>query len=336
MSVVPQHTAVVTVINQTNTWASTPSTPATEGPAISWTLRKSAGQEPNTAEITMYNLAPGSVAAITDLVETRIEFDEEQLLLLQAAGASTAPAVATSTNLGIASVRMEVGYTGQPLWLWYVGQSTKIETDRQNPETTLKLICADHGDMVGAGQIYPPKTYIKGSKMVDLVMDLIYAMGLSAEPADIEAGFAAAAAQLVAGGIAVASTTNFLAPYVSSGSARKQLDQIMSALNLTWMVLDGVFYLLTPKSVLPGYPPLVFKPADGTLIGSPRRVEGGALEVDTTLRPGLIPWRAAVVMAAGIETISYRIRAIEASGSTESGASATVTLEAIQTVPGVF
>lgn len=333
LTVVPQHNAMVTVINTTNVWTSAPSTPGTEGPAISWSVRKTAGQEPNTAEITLYNLAPASVAAITDLVQTPVEFGIEEIAALQLAGASTAPSVITNTNLGIASVRLDVGYTGLPLWVWYVGQSTKILTARDNPETTVKLVCSDSGDVMGAGQIYPPKTYAKGSKVITLVMDLIYAMGFSADATAVETAFFAAAAQL---GAVVTSATTLLVPYTSAGSARKQLDQIFNALNLTWMILDGVFYVLTPNSTLPGYPPLIFTPADGTLIGSPRRIEGGGIEVDTTLRAGLIPWRAAVVMATGIDTVSYRIRAIGSSGSTESGASATVTLEVLQTIPGVF
>lgn len=333
MITVPQHNALVTVVNTTNTWSSVPSLPGTEGPAISWSVRKTAGQEPNTAEITLYNLAPASVASITDLVQTEIEFGVEQIATLKLAGASTAPVILTTTNLGIASVTLQVGYTGLPLWTWYVGQSTKIETDRDNPETTLKLVCSDSGDVMGAGQIYPPKTYAEGSKIITLVMDLIYAMGLSADPVQVESAFFAAAAQL---GAVVTHATTLLAPYTSAGSARKQLDRLFNALNLTWMVLDGVFYVLTPNSTLPGYGPIVFTPADGTLIGSPRRVAGGALEVDTTLRPGLIPWRAAVVQASGIGAVSYRIKAITAAGATESGASATATLEVLQTIPGVF
>lgn len=330
---VPQHNAMVTVINTTNVWVSTPSVPGTEGPAISWSVRKSAGQEPNTAEITISNLSAASVAAITNLVQTKIEFGALELAMLQAAGASTLPSLITNTNLGIASVRLDVGYTGMPLWVWYVGQSTRILTDRDNPETTLKLVCADHGEGVGAGQVYPPKTYAAGSKIIDLVMDLIYAMGLSANPAEIESAFFSAATQL---GAVVTSATLLLAPYVSAGSARKQLDQLFSALQLTWMVLDGTFYILTGASTLPGYPPIVFTPADGTLIGSPRRIEGGAIEVDTLLRPGLIPWRAAVVAAIGAGQSAYRIRSISSSGATETGASATATLEVLQTIPGVF
>jgi hypothetical protein len=333
MLFVPQHTAMVTVINTTNIWTSVPSTPLTEGPGIQWTVRKSAGQEPNTAEITLFNLSPASVAAITDTVVTRTEWDELDLLFLSQAGASTAPSEVVHTNLGIASVTLQVGYVGRPLWLWYTGQSTKIENDRDNPETTLKLICADHGDAVGAGQVYPPKTYIKGSKVVDVLMDLIYAMGLSAVPAQIESAYLAAATRL---GKVVASTTVLIQQYVTAGSARKQLDQFFSALQLSWMVLDGVFYVLTPNSTLPGYPPIVFTPADGTLIRSPRRKEDGSLEIDTVLRPGLIPWRAATVLASGIGTQGYRIREVSSSGHTEHGASAKVVLEVLQTIPGVF
>lgn len=333
MITVPQHTAMVTVINSTNIWTSTPSTPLTEGPAISWSVNKSAGQEPNTAEITISNLSQASVDAITGLVKTPIEFGPAQIAILQAAGASTLPSMVTATNLGIASVMLQVGYTGMPLWQWYVGQSTKIITARDTPETTLKLVCQDHGEGVGAGQIFPPKTYSAGSRVVDLIMDLINAMGLSADPLQVETAFVAAAATY---GQVVSSVTNLLVPYTSAGSARKQLDQLFSALGLTWMVLDGVFYVLTGNAVLPGYGPLVFLPADGSLIGSPRRIEGGALEVDTVMRPGMIPWRAAVVVAQGVGDSAYRIRSIRSSGSTESGASATVTLEVLQTIPGLF
>lgn len=330
---VPQHTAAVKVINTTNIWLSLPSVPGTEGPGIQWSVKKSAGQEPNTAEITLFNLSPASVKSITNTVKTVIEFGHGQLERLRIKGLSTAPAEYLSTNLGIANVTLQIGYVGQPLWVWFVGQSTKIVTARDNPETTLKLVCADHGEAVGAGQIYPPKTYSKGSSVTDLITDLIYAMGLSVVPLALEAAYLRAAARL---GTVVTSTTQLLYPYTSAGSARKQLDQLLGALQLTWMVLDGVFYLLEPDGTLPGYPPIVFTPADGTLIGDVRRIEGGAIQIDTVLRPGLLPFRAAQVIATGIGSAAYRIREIASSGHTESGATATVTMEVLQTIPGVF
>lgn len=331
--VVPQHTALAMVINQTNVWLSLPSTPLTEGPRMAWSVKKSASSEPNTCKITLSNLAPSSVAAITDLVRKRIEWGIGELVMLRLAGASLAPAEITHTNLGIASVRLKVGYVGLPLWLMFAGQSTRIETDADNPETTLTLICQDHGDSIGAGQIMPPKTYVVGTPIAKLVADLIAAMGLSVDLVTLPARLAAAATKL---GLVVASTTQLLAPYVSAGSARAQLDAIFNALQLTWMVQDGILWILLPDETLPGYPPLVLKPIDGTLLRSPRRVEEGAYEVDTLLRPGLLPGRLVQVASTELGSKAFRLATLEAEGDTETGASVKLRLEELQTIPGLF
>jgi hypothetical protein len=333
VTAVPVHTARVTVVNTTNTWSSVPSVAGTEGVAITWKVAKSSTDSPNTASITLHNLNDKSVASICDMVRTPITWTPAQLIELMLAGASEEPTEITHSNLGIASVTLEVGNVGEPLFVWYTGQSTQIETDRDNPDTTLTLVCADHGDGVGAGQIFPPKTYAAGTATVAVIVDLIHAMGLGVDRSRLETEITAGAARL---GKVVTSVNKLLVPYTSAGSARAQLDQFFGGLDLTWMVLDGQFYVLGYDQVLPGYEPIVFKPSDGTLLRSPRRITGGALEVDTVLRPGLIPGRAGIVQASGLGNTSYRLRALDSQGSTETGASVRCELAQIQTIPGVF
>jgi hypothetical protein len=331
--IVGSHSAFVTVINTTNTWSSAPSVPGTEAVPCSWQVNKSVAAEPNTATITLSNLSPRSRDSICEVIRKSITWTPAQLIELMLAGASEAPAIVTNTNLGIATVRLEVSEGLRPPWVWYVGQSTKIVTAPATPTSTLTLHCTDFSDAIGAAQVYPPKSYTAGTPVVTVLVDHIHAMGLSVNPAILTAQMTAAYAQL--GTVAMYSTT-LIQPLVTAGPAVTLVRRFFDALKLTWMVIDGVLYVLGDNMVLPGYPPLVLSPLNGTLLGSPRRNEDGGLECDSLLRPGLIPGRAVQVLAQGVGSASYRLRKIAAQGSNQSGSSVRLTLETLSTIPGVI
>lgn len=333
MSVVGSHSAFLTVTNLTNTWSSRPSVPGTESVGISWQVAKALASEPNTATITLSNLSPRSRDSICEVVRKSITWTPQQLAELQAAGASTAPADIIHTNLGIASVRLEVSEGLIQPWIWYVGQSTKILTSPATPTSTLTLQCTDFSDSIGAAQVFPPKGYATGTPIVNVLVDHIHAMGLSVDPAILSTQMTAAYAAL---GLVAMSSTSLISPFVTAGPAVTFVRRVFDALKLTWMVLDGVFYALGDGMVLPGYPPLVLTPANGTLLGSPRRNEDGGLECDTLLRPGLLPGRAVQVRAEGLGDASYRLRRIAAQGDNQSGSSVRLGLETLTTIEGLF
>jgi hypothetical protein len=333
MTAVGNHSAVVTVINQNNTWSSRPSAPNTESVQVAWQVAKSTASEPNTATITISNLSQRSIDSICEVVKRSIIWTPDQLKELQAAGASTMPAETIHTNLGVASVRLEVGEGDLTQWLWYAGQSTRIISDPSTPTTSLTLQCTDFSDAVGAAQVIPPRSYATNTPIVNVLVDHIHAMGLNVDPAILETQMFAQFAKL---GLVVVGNTKLISPLTTAGPAVTYLRRVFEALKLSWMVIDGTLYVLGDDAVLPGFPPLVLTPSNGTLLRSPRRAEDGALECDTLLRPGLIPGRAVQVQAAGLGSASYRLRRINAQGNNRSGSSVTLSLETLTTIPGVF
>ena len=144
-----------------------------------------------TAKITIHNLSPKSQNAISDVVKRRITWTGPQLLELALAGASTAPAELVSTNAGIAAVNLEVS-EGTNSWLWFVGNSSKISAEGQS----LTLECADFVDQVGAAHVLPPRSFAKGTPVLDVVEAHINAMGLSVERPILEREFYAQYAKL--------------------------------------------------------------------------------------------------------------------------------------------
>lgn len=333
MAVVPVHRAFVTVINTGNTWSSNPSQSGTESVQIRWRVDKSVAAEPNTATITLSNLSPRSRDTICEVVRKQIVWTPDQLRELAAAGASTSPSETVHTNLGIASVRLEVSEGDLPPWLWYSGQSTKIVFDPSTPTTSLTLECTDFSDGVGAGQVIPPRSYSAGTPIVDVLVDHIHAMGLNVERDILETQMFAQYAKL---GLVTVASTKLISPLTTAGPAAVYLRRVFEALKLSWMVLDGTLYVLGDDAVLPGYTPIVLTPSNGTLLRSPTRVEEGGLECDTLLRPGLIPGRAVQVQATGLGSASYRCRRISSNGDNQAGSAVQLSLETLTTIPGLF
>jgi hypothetical protein len=328
VTTVQSHGAVVTIINRNNTWTSKPRLPGTSSLTIEWSAVHTTNASPNTAKVTIKNLSRASQDAISDVVKRKITWTGQQLLELALAGASTAPAELVSSNAGIAAVRLEVS-EGASSWLWFVGNSSKIVADGES----LTLECADFVDQVGAAHVLPPRSFAKGTPVLDVIEAHINAMGLSVERQILEREFYAQYAKL--GKVTVASD-KLISAITTSGPAVEWLRKLFKAIRMTWMVQNGVLHLLGDDSVLSGFPPIEFRPSDGSLIGRPTRLEDGAIKFKCALRPGLIPARACRLHAAGLGSANYRIRSISSSGSTESGSLAEITMEALSTIPGVL
>ena len=230
MTSVSSHGAVVTIRNRTNTWTSRPSLLGTRSLTIEWSAVHTTASSPNTAKITIHNLSPKSQNAISDVVKRRITWTGPQLLELALAGASTAPAELVSTNAGIAAVNLEVS-EGTNSWLWFVGNSSKISAEGQS----LTLECADFVDQVGAAHVLPPRSFAKGTPVLDVVEAHINAMGLSVERPILEREFYAQYAKL---GKVKVSSDKLISAITTSGPAVDWLRKLFGALKLTLAMND--------------------------------------------------------------------------------------------------
>ena len=87
--------------------------------------------------------------------------------------------------------------------------------------------------------------------------------------------------------------------------------------------------------MIAGLEPLVLSSADFTLFGNPARLEDQQLQVRTWANAEARPGRQVLVEASVLGT-QYRIDTARTSGDGYEGGESTLTLDALQVVPGVF
>ncbi len=306
-------------------------------PRIAFTLRKSLDPAPNTCEIKIYNLAKKTVDLILQRVVKRIEFTPAERAQLQAAGASSMPITQVYDNLGIASVTLSYGYAGAdatspfpPMSVGFIGGSTSMVEDDDGLTSVLVISVKDAGMLTGAGRL--DKYYRNGANTVDILVDLIHACGLSVNKARLQQaleGF------VISRGLPTSKLTQFGGFNAAPHKASELITQVMTALQLRWSVQDGEFLVLDSNTVLSGYPPLVLSAEDGSLFDKPERLEASRMGARTWATVEGRPGRETHLKAATLGT-QYRIEVQETKADTNTGGSTSLTLDAIQAIPGVF
>lgn len=304
---------------------------------IAFKVEKTLDPAPNQAEISIYNLSQQRIDQITGTVRKRIEWTPEEREELLALGLSAAPVETVYDNFGLGSVRLSWGYEGAdqntafpPLSVGFIGGSSSMTVTDDGTDRILMIRAEDGGQLLGAGRL--KKSYKGGTSTVDILADLIAAVGLSVDKSRLEQAMASA---LIARGISVGKLVQ-LGPYnASTAPAAAQITTVMDSLQLRWSVQDGEFLLLDTNTVLAGYPPLVLSEEAGSLFGNPERLEAQQMRAQTWAAAEARPGREVLLEAEDLST-QYRIDRVTHAGDTYEGGESVVTLDAIQTIPGVF
>jgi hypothetical protein len=317
-------------------------------PRIIFDVRQSLAASPNSAAISIYNLAPDTIAKITGVVRTRVDWTPAERAQLLEAGASAEPIETIGDGFGFVAVELSWGYTDSErydpetaLRVGFVGQSSRPRVVRDGTDRVLVLECTDAGNLLGAGSVlqragggpaaYRSKSYAPGSSAVDVIMDLVYAMGLSTDRATLEQQLTSA---LLARGLPPGDL--FLSGgYTSSGPAQPLLEGFLRSLDLRWSVQNGELLLLSQSSVIPGLAPLLLSTERRNIIGEPERLEGTRLGVSTFALADIRPGRQVDVLAGDINA-SFRADEVSTRGDTSSGAQADLRLDELQIIPGVL
>jgi hypothetical protein len=306
-------------------------------PRIKFRLRKSLEQTPNTAEIEIFNLGKTTVDLILQRVVKRIEFTPEERAQLAAAGASSTPIEKIYDNLGIAAIRLSYGYVGAspsspypPMSVGFIGGSTKMIEEEDDTTSIFRIVAQDAGSLLGAARL--DKYYRHGAQTIDILVDLIHACGLSVNRTRLQQ---ALESFVLARGLALSKLTQIGGFNATPHKAGELITNIMKALELRWSVQDGEFLVLDADTVLSGYAPLVLSSEDGSLFGKPTRLEASQMQARTWATPEARPGREAQLAAATLGT-QYRIEVQETTADTDEGGSSTLTLDAIQAIPGLF
>lgn len=319
-----------------------------ERPRIQADIVRSLANEPNTANVRIYNLAEDTIAKITGTVRSRIDWTPQEREALLAAGASAEPVELVADSNGLASIELSWGYADSEdrdiepaLAVGFVGQSSTIRPSWSGSDEILTIEAEDSGTLLGAGEVvqesgvgvvrYRAKSYAGGTDIADVLVDLIAACGARADRDTLAAAIAVAMADK---GLPAADT-KVIGGYSASGPARPQVQAILGALGLRWSIQNGEFLVLGPDSVLPGVEPLELSTEAGNIIGQPRTLEANRLEIETWATASADPGRQVGVVATNIAA-SYRLDVAETNFDTYSGGSTTLKLDELQTIPGVF
>lgn len=314
---------------------------------VKFKVKKTLDPAPNTAEIELFNLDQATIDLITGTVRKRIEYtpeDRDQLRELglnlseeQIAQLTSAPIETVYDNFGIASVRLSWGYRGSqpgapnpPISLGFLGGSTKMKVRDDGLSKVLVLSCEDGGQLLGTGTLQ--KSYRPGASYLDILSDLITSCGVSVDRSLLETTMTEA---LFKRGIPVGTLQTIQGYNAATAPAAEQVRTVMDSLQLRWSVQDGEFLLVDSNTVLAGFEPLVLSADRGNLFGNPEQLEALQLRAKTWATAEAKPAREVLVESTN-RTTQYRIDNVDHAGDAYSGGQSTVTLDAVQTIPGVF
>lgn len=276
---------------------------AGRGLRISFDVVKSLSFEANRAQVEITNLSKVSRDRISGVVKRVVAFTSQQRQALLVAGESTAPAIVTDTALGIAHVQLFAGY-GLALGQIFEGDSQTITHDHSGVDWLTTLDSGDSLTRMREGTI--DRSYAPGTPVITTIVDVAHAMGL-----------------LVLG-TTLAALTAAIGPAIhvygfhAQGAAWPILQELLNVLvtaefPFTWSVQDGQLILLASNQTIP-LPPLEVNAGTG-MIGSPRRLEAGAVEVDMLLDPGCIPGRQVQLTSRDVTGL-FRVDRVRMVGDT--------------------
>ena len=301
-------------------------------------------EDPNELALEIYNLAPETVQDITGKVSVRHDWTPAERAELMAKGASTAPFETTSAGFGLVNVELSYGYADSQdlsrpaiiaaLSQAFVGQIASgptVVTSGQDQIVT--MLALDGGQALGAGEVvqqagggaaaYRGKAYEPGTRIADILADLINSLGLGADANNLDAQIVQALAAKYPG-----AKSTIGGGRNSSGPAAPQIRQLMTSLDLRWTIQAGEFIVLDDNSVIPGFPPIILSSELGNIVGQPKRVGGDKLEVSTTANTEVLPGRPLDVSTETIQT-SYRVDESSTPFDTYSGAQTDAKLDAL-------
>ncbi len=331
----PRLIARVKITNGGGTFDSQPLVPQNEEIRIAFSVTKTLDQAPNTATIKITNLAPERVDQIQGVVVSRVEWTLAERAALRVAGLSSAPIETIYDNAGIAAVVLSWGYEGAvpplpfpPLSEGFVGGSVSMEVEDDGETSTLSLKCEDAGQIMTAARLN--QSYSSGTDTVTIVVDLINAMGLQVNEANLRNLMQSS---LIKRGIPIGKLLQIGGYNASRVPAAQQLYRIMKSLDLRWSAQDGRFLLLDRESVIPGYPPIVLSAATDTLFNNPRRRQAQQMSAQTWATPEIRPGREVLIQANELST-QYRVDRVTHTGDTEEGGASVPVLDKIQIIPG--
>lgn len=268
------------------------------GLRFSFDVTKTNDLQPNTATITIYNLAEDTRSDLTRKVR-RLAAKTYSLV----DGAVPGNVEQTAFALGAAYVKLSAGYGRAPSQVME-GTSTSITSSRSGSDWRTILTFGD-GELQARAAL-ANQSFAPGTPFAVVIQYLIDTLGVDNNPAEL--------ALALAGKPAV--TTGFPKGVLVTGPARKKLEQLLGLLEIRASIQDGRFQILTETGTTLDAP-IPLSLSNG-LLDKPRPLEDNAFEVRTLLLPELSPGRPVALVSADVSG-AFRVEQVTHRGDTHGG-----------------
>lgn len=219
--------------------------------------------------------------------------------------------VAAGSALGLSRIARPVeveifaGYEQTPRL--FTGQIYKSRSSYQIHTWLTNIEC---GDGEGRRQIFLNESFQKGTRVVDIVRNMVRILGVKS--GNLEA-------QIAAGVFADSHVVTFNNGYATSGQALEALNSILRAYDVRWTIQDDEIKIISKNGTLADPPVLIASVPENTgLIGQPERTDKGGLLFRTLMRGDLNPGRLVNVKSRQI-TFSGRIEYLSHIADTRGG-----------------
>jgi len=289
-------------------------TPGVVQGRVDWQVSKGiGGSTPSTCSIRAYNLKPSSRARAGGIVKRVIDFTDEFSFLdgRLITGADLGGTSTVSTVNGFGSVKLMARYQGSATTaLLFEGTSDSVTSVHQT-HTWVTTITGSDGVLQSSSAI-ADKFWgytVTAPEVLDYLVRRVMASELATPyPPEL-------AAWSFVGGF---DATNYYASDL--------LDQITAVTKTEWWIDDGAVYFSSLGLPLP-VPPILLStsgaPGTTRMIGRPRPIEGGLLEVPCLLLPELRP-KSPVTILSAEHGGAYWASAVLHTGSNRAGTSRTI------------
>jgi hypothetical protein len=295
-----------------------------KGLRIVFEVDKSLTFEANRCNVSVWNLSKLSRDRASDVVKRTVTFTEAQRVQLRAVGNAETGAVIADSNLGIAHVRLLAGY-GFDLGLLFDGDTERITHERQPVDWISHFDCGDSVARMREATIV--RSYAPGTPVITTIVDVAHAMGVLVLPPTI--------AMLTA---ALGENAVHAYGFHAAGDALPIFTEMMHVLRTAefpfeWSIQDGQLVILSSSSTLP-LPPVEISEATG-LVGRPRRLEAGGVEVISLLDARLQPGQSVALLSTDVSG-AFRVERVRFTGDTWGDGMWIATLELRDPLEGIL
>lgn len=289
---------------------------------------RTADQQPNAGEVTIYNLSEQTRALIGGAIH-------KPPLDLLAAVAFTAgspyqtgvelvePQPVLARRYQYAYARLRAGFAPLLRELF----SGTSDQNRSRPSGVDWLTTIQISDAQGLlNHAIANRTFERGEPVFAAVQHLVRVLGLRSGNVTTETW---TALDVFEGGGPLSGAQYFATPYTPQGDPAAQLTQLLDVYRIRWIIDEGAVWLLGPTGHLPGAPIDLGTPRDW-----PEETEDGLL-VTVPLNPLVRPGGRALLRSQRVQG-TFFVQSVRHFGDTFDALWTTVEVTTLAEIPGVF